>query len=243
MSVFSSPFRLYRRQEIILPGENMKSTLNTGVSLTALLKRPFPTRSRQHQMIWVRAACLLTACIASVSAQAGTIGISYSLTGGPTGPPVVSGTTLILDGLFTGSILSGNPALNAVWNPVTYSDHSVADVTTGLLNGTFSMAFANGEMLSGNVFEEVSALLATGGTGPFTQTFTFTGGTGEFAGATGSASGGGIATSTGTTVSGSGSLTAAGVGAPEPASVALILGGLVAIAVSARGPKKQSSRG
>ncbi len=212
----------------------MTSILNTGLSLMALLKRPFAGRSGHHQTIGVRAACLLTACIASVSAQGGTISISYNLSGGPTGPPVVSGTTLILDGLFTGTVLSGNPALNGVWNPVTYSDHSFADLTTGLLNGTFSMTFANGDVLSGEVFEEVSALLATGGTGPFTQTFTFTGGTGEFAGASGSASGGGIATSTGSTVSGRGTLTAEGVAAPEPESVALILGGLVAIVAKGR---------
>jgi hypothetical protein len=212
----------------------MKSILCTGVSLMASLKRPFAKRSGQRQMIGFRAACLLTACIASVSAQAATISISYSLTGGPTGPPVMSGSTLILDGLFTGSVLSGNPALNSVWNPVTYSDHSVADLTTGLLNGAFSVTFANGDVLSGKVFEEVSALLATGGTGTFTQTFTFTGGTGEFAGATGTTSGGGVATTTVTTVSGSGTLTAAGVGVPEPASVALILGGLVAIVAKGR---------
>lgn len=217
----------------------MKSILSTGVSLMASLKRPFARRSGRHQIIWVRAACLLTACIASVSAQAATISISYSLSGGPTGPPVVSGTTLILDGLFTGSILSGNPALDAVWNPVTYTDHSLADLTTGLLNGAFNMTFADGDMLSGNVFEEVSALLATGGTGPFTQTFTFTGGTGEFAGATGSTSGGGLATNTGTTISGSGTLTAAGVGAPEPASVALILGGLAVIVAKGRRIRQQ----
>jgi hypothetical protein len=75
-------------------------------------------------MIRAGATCLLTACIAGVSAHAGTISISYSLSGGPTGPPVVSGTTLLLDGLFTGSVLSGDPTLNAAWNPVTYSDHS-----------------------------------------------------------------------------------------------------------------------
>jgi hypothetical protein len=234
MAGLSSPFRLYRRQEIILAGENMKSTLNKFVSLMTSLKSPSPRRSGPYQMIGVRVACLLTACIASISAQAGTIGISYSLSGGPTGPPVVSGTTLILDGLFTGSILSGNPDLNAVWNPVTYRDHSVADRTTGLLNGTISITFANGDILSGNVFEDVSALIATGGIGPFTQTLTFTGGTGEFAGASGSVSGAGIGTSTGSTVSGTGTLTAAAVGAPEPASVTLIFGGLIMIALKAR---------
>ena len=210
----------------------MKSILIAGVSLMASLKRHVARRSGQHQMIGVRAACLLIACIASVSAQADTISISYSLSGGPTGPPVVSGTTLILDGLFTGSVLSGNPSLNAVWNPVTYRDHSVADLTTGLLNGTFGITFANGDILSGKLFEDVSAVIATGGIGPFTQTFTFTGGTGEFAGASGSASGGGIGTSTGTTTSGSGILNAAGVSTPEPASVALIFGGLLIVVAS-----------
>ena len=78
----------------------------------------------------------------------------------------MSGTTLILDGLFTGSILSGIPALNAAWNPVTYTDHSVADLTTGLLNGTFNIKFANGDMLSGNLFEDVSAVISTGGVVP-----------------------------------------------------------------------------
>jgi hypothetical protein len=212
----------------------MKSILSTGLSPMVSLKRPFAGRAGQHQTIGIRAACLLTACLVSVSAQAGTLSISYSLSGGPTGPPVVSGTTLILDGLFTGPVLSGNQALNVVWNPVTYTDHSVADLTTGLLNGAFSMKFANGDILSGTVFEDVSAVLATGGIGPFTQKFTFTGGTGEFAGATGSTLGGGVGTSTGTTVSGSGTVTAAAVGAPEPASVGLIFGGLVAIVAKRR---------
>src|ERR1043165_4351111 len=162
----------------------MKSpTLSTGCNLMTLLKQSLMPKSRQSHMVGARAARLLTACLVIVSAQAGTISISYSLSGGPTGPPVVSGTTLILEGLFTGSVLSGNTVLNAAWNPVTYSDHSVADLTTGLLNGTFTITFANGDALFGNVFEDVSALVASGGTGPFSQTFTFSGGTGEFAGA------------------------------------------------------------
>lgn len=214
MAAFSRPFRLYRRQEIILPGGNMKSELKN-------LKMGAK-------------ACLLIACIASVPAQAGTLGISYNFSGGPTGHPVQSGMTLILNGLFTGSVLSGNPALDAAWNPVTYSDHSIVDLTTGLLSGTLSMTFANGDVLSGNIFENVSALVASGGTGPFTQTFIFTGGTGEFAGATGSATAAGIATSSGSTVSGSGTLTAAGVTAPEPASVALLLGGLLLVGARRR---------
>lgn len=176
------------------------------------------------------ACLLLIASVAGVSAQAATLGISYDFAGGPTGPPVVSGTNLILDGFFSGSILSGNPALNAGWNPVTYRDHSVIDTTTGLLNGTFIMTFADSDMLSGNLFEDLSA--APGGMGPFTQIFTFTGGTGKFAGATGLASGGGISGAT-ATVSGTGTLNAPAI-APEPASFVLIIGGLLVISASGK---------
>jgi PEP-CTERM motif len=165
-------------------------------------------------------------CTLAIAAHANSIPITYSLTGGPISDPVVSGTTLIIDGLFTGSVLSGNPNLNAAWNPVTYQDHSVVDLTTGILNGSFSFVFANGGTLFGDVVEDVSALVATG-TGPFTQTLTFTGGTGEFAGATGSTSGAGLA---GGTVSGSGVLNAPAV--PEPASVVLLLFGLAVLSVS-----------
>jgi hypothetical protein len=176
-------------------------------------------------------------CGLAIPTHANSIAITYSLTGGPIADPVVSGTTLILDGLFTGSFLSGDPGLNTAWNPVTYSDHSVADLTTGFLNGTFNILFANGGTLFGNVFEDVSAVIATG-TGPFSQTLTFTGGTGEFAGATGSASGAGLA---GGTVSGSGVLNAPAV--PEPASVALLLGGLAVLSFSRWRPRGKSHSG
>ena len=162
-----------------------------------------------------------TVCI---TAKADSIAITYSLSGMGT---VVSATdtTLTLVGQFSGSVLSGDPSLNAAWNPVSYSDQSVADLTTGLLNGNFSFVFANGDMLSGKVFEDVSAIIASpDGTGAFTQTLSFTGGTGEFAGATGSASGSGFVGTTLGTVSGSGTLDAPAI--PEPPSAALLLGGL-----------------
>ena len=142
----------------------------------------------------------------AASAHADSIPITYSLSG--MGTVVGStNTTLTLVGQFGGSVLSSDPNLNAAWNPVSYTDHSVADLTTGLLNGTFSFAFANGETLSGNVSEDVSAVIASpNGTGTFTQTLSFTGGTGEFAGATASASGSGFVGTTIGTVSGSGTL-------------------------------------
>jgi hypothetical protein len=160
----------------------------------------------------------------AIPAHANSIAITYSLTGMGTVVDATD-TTLTLVGQFSGSFLSNDSGLNAAWNPVTYTDHSVADLTTGLLNGNFSFVFANGDMLSGNVFEDVSAIIASpDGTGPFTQRLSFTGGTGEFAGATGSASGNGFAGTETGTVSGTGTLNTAAV--PEPASPALLVGGL-----------------
>jgi hypothetical protein len=173
---------------------------------------------------------LATWLLASVPSRAGTIDITYSLTGMGTVTGMTS-TTLDLTGAFTGSIDQANPAENAVWNPVTYSDMSQANLSTGLLNGLFSITFANGEMLSGMVAENVSAIISSPtGTGSFTQTLTFTGGTGEFAGVSGSASGTGFVGAVTGNVSGSGTLTAPGLVTPEPGSIALVFGGMVFIA-------------
>lgn len=142
-------------------------------------------------------------------------------------------TTLTLEGDFAGSFLSGNSALNASWNPIAYTDLSVVDLSTGLLNGTFTALFANGDTLAGDVFENVSALVASPtASGPYSQTLTFTGGTGEFAGATGSVSGAGLAGTTTSTVSGSGFVNV--VGAPEPTSSTMLLGGLALLLAGAR---------
>jgi hypothetical protein len=175
----------------------------------------------------IAATALFSVLALAIPARANSIAITYSLSGMGT---VVDSTdtTLTLVGQFSGSVLSGDPVLNAVWNPVTYTDHSVANLTTGLLNGNFSFVFTNGDTLSGNVFENVSAIVASpDGTGAFTQTLTFTGGTGAFAGATGSVSGNGFVGTTIGTVSGTGTLITAAV--PEPASAALLLCGLALI--------------
>ena len=145
---------------------------------------------------------LCASLVASVPARAGTINITYSLTGMGT-VTGMNATTLFLTGAFTGSVNEFDPAVNAVWNPVTYNDVSQANLSTDLLNGTFTITSHNGEMLSGLLAENVSALISSGGTGPFTQTLTFTAGTGEFAGVSGSASGAGIAGAVTGTVSGS----------------------------------------
>lgn len=180
---------------------------------------------------------VITACIwgiasiASIPALADTITISYSFAGATTAPPVITGTTLTVDGLATGSVTQWNPAVNTPWNPVTFHTHNVVDLTNGLDNGSFSMTFANGDMLSGDLFENDSAVAANG-TGSAFQRLTFTAGTGEFAGATGAVTGEAFVGTNGFTTSGSGSLTAAGVFAPEPASIVMLFGGLLVIAAT-----------
>ncbi|GAC1422330.1 MAG: hypothetical protein NVSMB62_17940 [Acidobacteriaceae bacterium] len=171
---------------------------------------------------------------ASVPARAGTIGVTYALTGTPTITGITP-TTVYLSGTNTGSFKQTNSALNAIWNPVTFTYKSQANIASGLLAGTFNLTLANGEMLSGIVNEDLSAILKSPSfTGSYTQVLTFTGGTGEFTGVSGSASGTGYAGFGAGTVSGSGTLTVPGMVTPEPASFELMLGGLGFVAVRCR---------
>ena len=168
--------------------------------------------------------CALTALPGTT--QAATISITYSYAGTQAAPPVVSGTTATADHLLSGSFLSGNPGLNAALNPVTGQDHDTINLTTGILDGSVSFLFANGEKLSGN--QHVVGL----NTSSQMQTLTFTGGTGEFAGATGSASGIASLTSTGYMTSGSGVINTSAV--PEPASATLFFAGLALLMIKWR---------
>ena len=113
---------------------------------------------KRATQIGIAATALFSVLALAVPARAGSIAITYSLSGMGT---VVDSTdtTVTLVGQFSGSVLSSDAGLNAAWNPVMYTDHSVADLTTGLLNGNFSFVFANGDTLSGNVFEDVSAII------------------------------------------------------------------------------------
>jgi hypothetical protein len=168
---------------------------------------------------------LLAVWAVAIPAEAGSIAITYSLSG--TGTVVGStATTLSLDAQASGVIHSANPALNAAWNPVAYSDESVLDFTTNLLHGSFILTLQDGDTLVGTVDEDQSAPDASAnGTGPFTQTLTFTGGTGQFSGASGSVSGKGFLGTTDFSVSGSGSIKTSPV--PEPPLSALSLPGLL----------------
>jgi hypothetical protein len=181
---------------------------------------------------YVAALAALAIMASAVPAKANSIPVTYSLAG--TGTVVdATDSTLTLEAAAVGSVLSANAGLNTAWNPVTYSDEAVLDLNTGLLNGSFTFSFADGATLSGNVFEDNTAVLASPTqTGPFTQTLTFTGGTGEFGGATGSFSGQGFVGATGFTVSGSGTIDASAV--PEPSSIMLLLSGLTLIIAGAR---------
>ena len=169
--------------------------------------------------------------ILCIPAKATSIAIAYNLTG--TGTVVsATATTLTLDAQASGALLSGDADLNASWDPFTYSDQGVLDFTTSLLNGSFILSVADGDTLTGTVFEDQSAIDASPTqTGPFTQTLTFTGGTGEFAGATGSVSGNGSLGTTTFTVLGSGTINAPAV--PEPAPAMLLLCGLGLVAAGA----------
>lgn len=181
---------------------------------------------------WKVQVCVLTiACGLSVPVNAATIAVTYSLAGATTGTPVASGTTLTFDSLSTVSLHSDNGAQDAVWNPVTATDHNVVDFATGLNNATFSWTFADGDKLFGTLLENVSQLDGTG-SGPFTQTFTFNGGTGAFAQVTGSLSGAGVGTASGFTSTGSGVINASEV--PEPGAAALFLGGSTALLLAFR---------
>jgi hypothetical protein len=169
----------------------------------------------------------------AIPAEANSIAITYSLSGIATVVAAID-TTLTLDAQASGSIVSGSAALNAAWNPVTYSDLSFLDLTTGLLHGNFNITFQDGDTLSGTVDEDDSAIDASPTqTGPFTQTLTFTGGTGEFAGVAGSVAGNGFVGTTNFTVSGNGIFNTSPV--PEPASGALVLGALGVFMLGRRG--------
>ncbi|HZQ52490.1 MAG TPA: PEP-CTERM sorting domain-containing protein [Bryobacteraceae bacterium] len=172
--------------------------------------------------------------MATVPVRASAIPVTYSLAG--TGTVVgATSATLTLDAIALGSVLSENGDLNTAWNPVTYSDEAVLDLDTGILHGKFTLSFAAGQTLSGNVFEDNTAIIASPTeTGPFIQTLTFTGGTGEFAGATGSFSGEGFVGSTDFTVSGAGTIDTSAV--PEPSSIMLLLSGSTLIIATLRRP-------
>jgi hypothetical protein len=168
-------------------------------------------------------------------ARAGTVAITYSFTGGLTAPPDLQADGLHLQASATGSVDEFNPVVNAAWNPVTFDTKDTLDLSTGLDNGIFTWSFANGDTLTGTMFEDDTAVNFATNTGPFLQNLTFTGGTGAFAGATGSTSGSGLLTAPTFTITGNGLVTAPGlVSVPEPGSLSLMLGAGIFAAIALR---------
>lgn len=197
-----------------------------------MLARNISDVTKGRKSVQFAAVAVFILIAATLPAKASVIPATYSLAG--TGTVVdATSATLTLDATALGSVLSGNADLDTAWNPATYSDEAVLDLNTGLLQGKFTLSFADGQTLSGNVFEDNTAILASPTqTGPFTQTLTFTGGTGEFAGATGSFSGQGFVGTTDFTVSGSGTIVTSAV--PEPSSIVLLLSGSTLIILKLR---------
>jgi hypothetical protein len=202
----------------------MKSILKTA-RLMASLASSIEVNSMRIRSTRRVAFIAAIACGMGIQVQAITIAVTYSFTGGPVGPEVMSGTILTLDHLSTGSVLSSNPSLNAIWNPFTLLSHDVVDFAALTLNGDSTITFADGSTLFGHQFVDFSNPLVP-------ETLIFTGGTGEFAGATGLFSGESALLPDGFTVSGSGTINAPAI--PEPAPMALILGGLVVIVARGR---------
>ena len=178
--------------------------------------------------------------VLGVPAQAGTVAITYSFTGGLTAPPDLQADGLHLQASATGSVDEFNPVVNAAWNPVTFDTKDTLDLSTGLDNGIFTWSFANGDTLTGTMFEDDTTMNFATNTGPFLQNLTFTGGTGAFAGVPQDHFGQRVADRPTFTITGSGTLTAPGLTAiSEPGSMPLMVGGLLAMFLRYRRFSKQ----
>jgi hypothetical protein len=117
------------------------------------------------------------ALCAVITAQAATISVSYALSGTASGDP----TNPPLMGNATGSLLP--------LGSITWRDLLFPDLTTGAGSGTFTMTFANGDTLFGNLCEQLD--LSSPPNAPFTQIIDVTGGTGAFLWYNGTLTGGG----------------------------------------------------
>jgi hypothetical protein len=176
--------------------------------------------------LMVLAPCL----IASIPAQADTVFIGYNFSGALSGTPVISGNFLTVEGIGTGSVDEYNPAVNAMWNPVTLDTFDDVNLTTGINNGTFTMTFADGATVTGTLYENDQQVNIKTATGPITQTLTFTSGTGMFAGISGTTFSTGALNGGAYSLTGSGFLSAPALVTPEPQSLLLALGGLTLFA-------------
>ena len=167
-------------------------------------------------------------CAAS-PAQAATIDVTYAFSGTGSGdpmhPPVVG------DGI--GSLTPVNLLGNMTWVGLNYPD-----LATGANHGTFTMTFTDGDTLVGTLQEQLD--LAAAPNADFTQILTVTGGTGALRWYNGTLTGGGFLNLANGTFSTSGAGTLNTV--PEPGPAALLLIGLMLLAVSKRWQRSGKDR-
>lgn len=172
---------------------------------------------------------LATLCLgAGLSAQAATINATYASTVFATG-----------DAANSPLIGSGSGSVPPLGN-MTWSDRAFPNLTTGAVEGTFTMTFANGSTLFGNLQEQID-FTAPPDAAPITQTLNITGGTGAFLWYNGTLTGSGIADlvgDTGVSISGAGTLNTA----PEPGSVALLAMGLLCLTAYCKRALRSRSR-
>lgn len=177
---------------------------------------------RIGKLLLIPAYAVAALCFFAISAaQAETINVTYAFSGTGSGNP--ANPPLIGNG--TGSLTPLNLLGSMTWVGLNFPD-----LATGANQGTFTMTFTDGDTLVGTLHEQLD--LAAAPNADFTQILTVTGGTGALRWYNGTLTGGGflnLANSTFST-SGAGTLNTA----PEPGSVALLLSGLLLVAVAAK---------
>ena len=200
------------------------------IALTAvglIVAGSYRRRMRIGKLLSIPVYALAALCFCAASAaQAATINATYTVNGSGAGDPAQPPLIGSGSGLVTPVNLLGN---------MTWADVGFPDLTTGAVQGTFTMTFTGGDTLAGTFQEQLN--FAAAPNPDFTQILTVTGGTGALRWYNGTLTGAGIVhLADGTfSVSGAGTLSTV----PEPDSVASLLIGIMLLAL----PKRRQRSG